>query len=45
MTHGRQKEADKIVDEIEERLKAEGVHLEPVPDDKALEVTGVGTVG
>jgi MFS family permease len=44
MTHGRQEEAERVVDEIEERVKREGVHLDPVPDDKALEVTGVGVV-
>ncbi|MBJ7608253.1 MAG: MFS transporter [Candidatus Dormibacteraeota bacterium] len=44
MTHGRQEEANRIVDEIEARVEREGVHLEPVSDDKALEVTGVGVV-
>jgi MFS family permease len=44
MTHGREKEAERIVDEIEERITRRGVHLEPVSDDKAIEVSGVGTV-
>ncbi len=44
MTHGREEEANKIVDDIEARVEREGVHLDPVPDDKAIEVTGVGTV-
>ena len=44
MTHGRQEEANKIVDDIEARIEREGVHLEPVSDDKAIEVTGIGTV-
>ena len=44
MTHGRQQEAESIVDDIEARVEREGVHLEPVSDDKALEVTGVGVV-
>ena len=30
MTHGRVDEAEKTVDEIEERVKARGVTLEPV---------------
>jgi MFS family permease len=45
MTHGRTDEADKIVDEIEARVEREGVHLEPVPESKALSVTGRGHVG
>ena len=44
MTHGREEEAERIVDEIEARVEREGKHLEPVSDDKALEVSGVGTV-
>ena len=44
MTHGRQEEAEKIVDEIEARIEREGVHLEPVSEDKAIELTGRGTV-
>src|SRR5947209_6556105 len=38
MTHGREEEAERIVDEIEERVRREGVHLDPVPESKALEV-------
>jgi MFS family permease len=44
MTHGREEEAERIVDEIEERVGHEGVHLEPVPESRALEVTGRGVV-
>ncbi|MDQ2740801.1 MAG: MFS transporter, partial [Chloroflexota bacterium] len=44
MTHGREVEAERIVDEIEERVRREGVNLEPVPDSKALEVTPSGAV-
>ncbi|MHB8719606.1 MAG: MFS transporter [Candidatus Dormibacteria bacterium] len=44
MTHGREEEAERIVDQIEERIRAGGVELAPVSEDKALEVTGVGTV-
>ncbi len=44
MTHGREDEAEKIVDDIEARVEHQGIHLDPVPDDKALEVTGVGAV-
>jgi MFS family permease len=39
MTHGRNDEAERIVDEIEERLRTEDVDLEPVDDSKALEIT------
>jgi MFS family permease len=38
MTHGREEEAEATVDAIEERVRAEGIELEPVPDSKALEV-------
>ncbi|MDT4907744.1 MAG: hypothetical protein QOI69_985, partial [Pseudonocardiales bacterium] len=44
MTHGRNDEADRIVDEIEARVEAEGVHLEPVDDSKALEVIPVDQI-
>jgi MFS family permease len=44
MTHGRQEEAERIVDEIEQRVEREGVHLEPVSDEKAIELTGSGRV-
>src|ERR1700710_3828 len=39
MTHGRNDEAERTVDEIEERVKHEGVEIKPVDDSKALEVT------
>jgi len=44
MTHGREDEAERIVDDIEARVRSEGVTLEPVPDGKALEVTDRGPV-
>jgi MFS family permease len=39
MTHGHEEEAERTVDEIEERVRARGVDLEPVDDSKALEIT------
>ncbi|MCW2497845.1 MFS transporter [Jatrophihabitans sp.] len=39
MTHGRTDEAERTVDEIEERVRAEGVDLAEVDESKALEVT------
>jgi MFS family permease len=44
MTHGRDAEAERVVDEIEDRVRREGVHLDPVPESRALEVTGRGVV-
>ncbi|MFN2450853.1 MAG: MFS transporter [Candidatus Dormibacteria bacterium] len=44
MTHGRQEEAEGIVDDIEARIGREGVQLPPVDESKALEVTGRGSV-
>jgi MFS family permease len=45
MTHGREQEAEDTVDEIEERIAREtGKPLEPVSDDKALEITPVKRV-
>src|SRR3954466_336732 len=38
MTHGREEEAERTVDDIEERVRHEGVDLEPVDESKALEV-------
>src|SRR3954452_16650782 len=38
ITHGREEEAERTVDMIEAQVEAEGVHLDPVPDSKALEV-------
>jgi MFS family permease len=42
MTHGRGEEAERTVDEIEEHVRRQGVPLQPVPDSKAIEVTGRG---
>src|SRR5438105_2513650 len=44
MTHGHEEEAERIVDEIEERVRREGVRLEPVPESKALEISARGAV-
>ncbi|TME20979.1 MAG: MFS transporter [Chloroflexi bacterium] len=44
MTHGRNDEAERIVGEIEEKARREGVKIEPVPESRALEVTGRGVV-
>jgi MFS family permease len=38
MTHGRQAEAEQVVDDIEARVRADGGHLDPVPDSRALEI-------
>ena len=40
MTHGREDEAEATVDEIEQQVTAQGYKLDPVPESKALEVTG-----
>jgi MFS family permease len=44
MTHGRQQEAEQIVDDIEARVEAGGATLTAVPDSKALEVTPSGSI-
>jgi MFS family permease len=44
MTHGRQVEAERIVDHIETRVRADGIKLEPVRESRALDVTGRGNV-
>jgi MFS family permease len=38
MTHGHEQEAERTVDEIEERVRAEGVELAPVDPSRAIEV-------
>jgi len=38
LTHGRAAEAETTVDDIEERVRSQGVHLEPVPQEKAMAV-------
>jgi MFS family permease len=45
MTHGQAAEAERVVDEIEERVKHEGVELKPVDESKALEVTETPHLG
>jgi hypothetical protein len=44
MTHNRDDEAEQIVDTIEQQAREQGVQLEPVPESKALEVTGRGVI-
>lgn len=44
MTHGRQVDAERIVDQIETRVRGDGIELEPVSPSKALGVTGQGNV-
>src|SRR3954452_8570041 len=39
MTHGHEEEAEQTVDMIEAQVQAQGIHLDPVPESKALEVT------
>ena len=38
LTHGRAAEADRTVDEIEARVRSQGVQLPPVPQEKAMAV-------
>ncbi|MBO0683337.1 MAG: MFS transporter [Candidatus Dormibacteraeota bacterium] len=45
MTHGRNDEAEKIVGDIEQKVEHEGVKVTPVPESRALEVSGEGAVG
>jgi MFS family permease len=44
MTHGREEEAERNVDAIEERIKAEGKTIEPVDESKAITVKEYGQV-
>src|SRR3954452_10625754 len=44
MTHGREEEAERTVDEIEERVKAEGVTLKEVPKDRTITVQAVENI-
>jgi MFS family permease len=44
MTHGREDEAERTVDEIEQRVEANGFKLDPVPQDRALEVVATEQV-
>lgn len=44
MTHGREEEAERIVDDIEARIEREGKHLQPVPESRAIEVHARGAV-
>src|SRR3954449_9093857 len=44
MTHGREEEAERTVDEIEERVEAEGVTLKEVPKDRTITVQAVENI-
>jgi MFS family permease len=44
MTHGREEEAERTVDDIEERVRREGGDVEPVSDDKAMKVKASGSI-
>jgi MFS family permease len=44
MTHGREEEAERTVDRIEEEVRRQGHQLQPVPDSRALVVSGRGAV-
>jgi MFS family permease len=44
MTHGREAEAEQVVSQIEERVRRSGRQLVPVPDSKAISLTGRGMV-
>jgi len=39
MTHGQEEQAERTVDDIEERIKSHGTQLKPVDESKALEIT------
>jgi len=45
MSHGREREAEKTVDDIEERVRAEGGDLPEVDETKSITVTPHGRVG
>jgi MFS family permease len=45
MTHGRNDEAERTVDDIEERVKAQGVDITPVSEDKSMEVSDPPRLG
>lgn len=42
LTHGRAAEAERTVDEIEERIRSRGVELPPVDESKALDIVDAG---
>jgi MFS family permease len=44
MTHGREEQAEKTVDEIEAQVAADGHSFDTVDADKALEVTPTGSI-
>ncbi|QWT25331.1 MFS transporter [Subtercola sp. PAMC28395] len=44
MTHGREKEAEETVDDIEARVEREGGELTPVDDSQAITVKATGSI-
>ncbi|HEY6539129.1 MAG TPA: MFS transporter [Candidatus Dormibacteraeota bacterium] len=44
MTHGRYREAEKTVDDIEARVEKSGVKLTKVPESKAIEIRATGSI-
>ena len=44
LTHGHAEEAEQVVTQIEEQARRQGVRLEPVPEEKAITLTGRGVV-
>jgi MFS family permease len=44
MTHGREKDAEKTVDEIEQRIRTEGITLPEVDKSKSIDVTASGSL-
>jgi MFS family permease len=45
MTHGQEETAERTVTGIEERIRAEGVHLDDVPESEAIDVVDAGKIG
>ena len=45
VTHGHAAEAERTIEEIEERVRNSGAHIEPVPDSKALEIRELPPLG
>ena len=44
MTHGHQEDAEKTVEDIEQRVRDNGYELEDVPDSEAIEVVATGSI-
>jgi len=43
ITHGRTNEAERVVDDVEAQVRADGARLEPVPKSRAMRVVAHGT--